>query len=88
MTTSPKNDMVWFGMKLTPEEKAKIKELARRQGTSAKQAVMALVEEAVNQEPVKAPKGSFLEGIEDLVDSVEGVRDLSTNPRHMEHFGI
>lgn len=87
MTTSPKNDIVWFGMKLTPEEKAEIKELARQQGTSAKQAVMALVETAVNQEPVRAPKGSFLEGIEDIVGSVEGVRGLSTNPRHMEDFG-
>lgn len=78
---------VWFGMKVTPEQKRKIKRLAARRGTSQKAAVMQLVEEAVEDKPFEARKGSFLDGIEDLVGSVEGPPDLSTNPKYMEGFG-
>ncbi|HUF11329.1 MAG TPA: hypothetical protein VMO47_18550 [Rhodothermales bacterium] len=78
---------VWFGMKVTPEQKRKIKHLAEREGTSAKQAVLRLVEQALADEDLQAPKGSFLSGIEHLVGSVEGPSDLSTNPKYMEGFG-
>ncbi|HET6568022.1 MAG TPA: hypothetical protein VFG50_08655 [Rhodothermales bacterium] len=78
---------VWFGMKLTPEEKQKIKSLAEQKGTSAKEAVMRLVDDALSQERVDVQPGSFLDGIEELVGSVEGPPDLSTNPMHMQGFG-
>lgn len=78
---------VWFGMKLTPEQKRKIKRLAEREGTSAKEAVLRLVEQALADEPPAAPSGSFLEGIEDLIGSVEGPADLSSNPKYLEGFG-
>ena len=82
--------LVWFGMKLTPEQKVKIKRLAQREGTSAKEAVMSLVEKALqNDKPLPEP-GSFLEAIHDLVGSVgadDGPVDLASNPIHMARFG-
>jgi len=83
----PHTEQVWFGMRLTPEQKRKIKRLAEREGTTAKEAVLRLVEQALAEQPLDAPKGSFLEGIEELVGSVEGPADLSTNPKYMEGFG-
>ena len=81
------SNQVWFGMKLTPEQKKKIKLLAQREGTSAKEALMRLVEQALATEPIEVQAGSFLDGIEHLIGSVEGPRDLSTNPKYMEGFG-
>lgn len=78
---------VWFGMKVTPEQKRKIKDLAEREGTSAKEAVLRLVEQALAEEEIEAPQGSFLSGIEHLIGSVEGPPDLSSNPKYMEGFG-
>ena len=78
---------VWFGMKVTPEQKRKIKHLAEREGTSAKEAVLRLVEQALSDEEIDAPAGSFLSGIEHIVGSVEGPSDLSTNPKYLEGFG-
>ena len=83
-------EQVWFGMKLTPEQKQKIKRLAEREGTSAKEAVLRAIDEALGMEIPPARPGSFLEGIEDLVGSVgneEGPVDLASNPKHMDGFG-
>lgn len=82
-----KTKIVWFGMKLTPEQKRRIKYLAEREGTSAKEAVLRLVEQALADEELEAPEGSFLSGIEHLIGSVEGPSDLSTNRKYMEGFG-
>jgi len=82
-----KKKTVWFGMKLTPEQKEKIKQLARRRGVSQNQVVMDLVDQKTNQLTEPAPKNSFLNGIEYLSGSVEGPRDLSTNPDYMDNFG-
>lgn len=82
-----KDKTVWFGMKLTPEQKEKIRILARRRGVSQKQAVMDLVEEKTREGTGPAPKNSFLDGLEHLSGSVNGPGDLSTNPAHMEDFG-
>ena len=87
MPTTKKPKPVWFGMKVTPEQKYKIKTLAQHKGTSAKQALMDLVDEALTKKPFKARKDSFLAGVENLVGSVEGPADLSTNPRYMDGFG-
>lgn len=79
---------VWFKMKMKPGEKAKIERLAERKGTTPKDAVLAAVERAIDdEEPIVAQPGSFLEGAEDLVGSIEGPPDLSTNPKYMEGFG-
>jgi|AntRauTorcE11897_2_1112592.scaffolds.fasta_scaffold10019_2 hypothetical protein len=87
MSTTKKKEIKWFGMKLTPAQKAKIKQLAARRGVTQKQAVMDLVNEAVEEKPVKAEPGSFLEAAGDLVGSVEGPSDLSTNPKYMKEYG-
>lgn len=60
-------EKVWFGMKVTPEQKRKIKRLAEREGTSAKEAVLRLVEQALAEESISAPSGSFLSGIEGIL---------------------
>jgi predicted DNA-binding protein len=82
-----KQKTVWFGMKLTPEQKDKIKQLARRRGVSQKQAVMDLIEHHTRQLPDSAPENSFLNGVEHLSGSVSGPSDLSTNPTYMDGFG-
>lgn len=82
-----KKDIVWFGMKLTPEEKAKIKLLAERKGVSQKEAVMSLVNEEVMEYKIEPTPGSLLERMQHLVGVVEGPGDLSTNPKYMEDFG-
>jgi hypothetical protein len=78
---------VWFGMKVTPEQKRKIKHLAEREGTSAKEVVMRLVERALGDEYSMSAENSFLSGIEHLIGSVDGPADLSTNPKYLEGFG-
>lgn len=80
-------EQVWFGMKLRPEQKAKIERLARERGLSQKAAVMRLVEEAT-QEPFEPPSGSVLDGLEGVVGAVKDApRDLSSNPRHLSGYG-
>jgi hypothetical protein len=87
MGTSKKK-IEWFGMKLTPEQKDKIRRLAKRRGVSQKKAIMDLVEKEIEEkENIEAKPGSFLEAAEDIVGSVEGPGDLSTNPKYMEGFG-
>lgn len=74
-------------MKVTRAQKRKIRYLADREGTSAKEAVMRLVEQALANEKFDAPDGSFLSGIENIIGSIEGPPDLASNPRYMEGFG-
>ena len=62
---------VTFSMRLTPEQKRKIERLAQRKGTSQKEAVLSLVDEAINgaqEEPVTAqPDSSNVEDEEPIV---------------------
>ena len=87
MGSGTKDRTVWFGMKLTPEQKAKIKRLAKREQTTAKHAILDLVDRSLQSAEGEARPGSFLDGLQDLVGSVEGPEDLSTHARHMEKFG-
>lgn len=87
MSGTKKKKTVWFGMKLTPEQKEKIRKLARQRGVSQKKAVMDLVEKEVNKEPIEPKPGSFLEAAHDLFGIGEGPGDASTNPKYMEGFG-
>jgi len=84
---TPKKKTVWFGMKLTPEQKEKIRKLARRRGVSQKQAVMDLVEREVREEPIKPKPGSFYDRNKDLCGIGKGPGDASTNPKYMDGFG-
>lgn len=74
-------------MKLTPEQKARIKRLVRAEGTTAKEAVLRLVDAGLDERAQTPRPGSFLDGIEHIVGSVSGPGDLSTNPDHMRGFG-
>ena len=72
---------------LTPAQKARIKRLAKAEGTTAKEAVLRLVDAALEEREQAPRPGSFLDGIEHLVGSVDGPADLSTNPEHMRGYG-
>lgn len=79
---------VTFSMRLTPEQKRKIERLAQRKGTSQKKAVMALVEDAVeDEEPIVARPGSFLDKYRDIIGSCEGPSDLLRDPDRMKGYG-
>lgn len=82
-----KSRPVWFGMMVTPEQKRKIRRLAEREGTSAKQAVLRLIDDALATDGIDAPQGSFLSGIEHIVGSVEGPPDPASNSKYMNGFG-
>lgn len=82
------NATEWFGMRVTPTEKEKIKRLAERKGTTQKAAVLEAVERELAEDGAEEPQpGSVLKLTEDLCGSVEGPEDLSTNPKHMEDYG-
>jgi len=87
MGTSAKPHTVWFGMEITPEQRAKIRRLAQKEGITAKDALLRLVDRALDESGEKSRTGPLLDGIEHLVGSVEGPRDLSTNPNHMRGLG-
>lgn len=78
----------WFGMKLTPEEKEKIKSLAKRRGTSQKEAVMQAVDHEIKKEPLKGEPDSIYEKNKHLFGQTSnGLVDISTNPKYMEGYG-
>ena len=85
------NATEWFGMRVTPTQKEKIKRLAECQGTTQKAAVLEAVERKLAEDGAEEAKPeSALEQIADLVgveaDS-DAPTDLSTNPKHMEDYG-
>ncbi|PWN06350.1 hypothetical protein [Rhodohalobacter mucosus] len=82
-----KKNIVWFGMKLTPEEKRKIELLADKKGMSQKEMILSLVEEEVLEYTVTLREGSLLDRAQSLTGVFEGPDDLSVNPKYLEGFG-
>ena len=84
-------DKVWFGMKVTPAQKADIKRLAQKRGQSATATMLALVRRALEEEEeIVAEPGSFLAALEEkgltpVDDNLPA--DLSMNPKYMEGYG-
>ncbi len=84
-------DKVWFGMKVTPAQKADIKRLAQKRGQSATATMLDLVQRALEEEEeIVAEPGSFLaaleaEGLTPIDDTLPA--DLSTNPTYREGYG-
>ncbi|MCH8962381.1 MAG: hypothetical protein IH820_13960 [Bacteroidetes bacterium] len=83
-------EKVWFGMKVTPAQKADIKRLAQKRGQSATATVLDLVQRALEEEEIVAEPGSFLAALEaagltPVDDNLPA--DLSTNPTYMEGYG-
>lgn len=77
----------WFGMKLTPQEKDKIRLLAKKKGLSLKEAVMSAVNEQLIEYKVTPKPGSLLEKMQHIAGIAEGPEDLSSNPEYLEDFG-
>ncbi|MGO9838111.1 MAG: CopG family transcriptional regulator [Polyangiaceae bacterium] len=68
-------------VRLAPPLDAKLTRLATKRRVSRSELIRtALIE-------LKERGGSSLDSIADLVGAVDGPRDLSTNPKHMEGFG-
>lgn len=82
-----KKEIVWFGMKLSPEEKRKIEFLAKEQGISKKEVIMKLVNEEVAEYRVDASPGSTLSRIQNGSAIYDGPEDLSYNSKYLQGFG-
>ena len=80
--------IVWFGMKLTPQQKRKIEQLAQRRGVSQKAALLELVDEALeNGPPLQTEPGSFLDAAHHLIGAAEGPSDVLRDPDRFEGYG-
>lgn len=85
---SKKESIVWFGMKVSPEEKRRIKKLAELQGTNQKDAVLQAVEDKIASYEIHPPQDSLLEKLQSfagVVNDTEG--DRSTNKAYMSDYG-
>lgn len=82
-----KKNIVWFGMKLTPEEKKKIELLAEKKGVSQKEMILSLVEEEMLEYRITPQTGSLLDQAQHLFGVFEGPGDLSVNPKYLEGLG-
>lgn len=95
MAESSPSDRIPITIEITPEQKRRIERLAERRRLSPEALVRAVLDqglEAASSKPGEEQDadirpGSFLDGIEHLVGSVEGPSDLSHNPEHMEGYG-
>ena len=91
LAISVMKDKVWFGMKVTPAQKADIKRLAQKRGQSATATMLDLVRRALEEEEeIVAELGSFLaaleaKGLTPVDDNLPA--DVSTNPKYMEGYG-
>lgn len=80
-------ELVWFGMKVTPETKQKIRKLAHRKGVSMKEVLVTLIERETKEEQIKPKPDSVYDRNKDLFGVGKGPKDLSTNPKYMEGYG-
>lgn len=80
-------EMTRFEVPVTAEQKTKIAHLAKQRGVSEEEAVRRLIDEAFPGTPFKARKGSFFEGIEHVIGSVQGPPDRLRDPNRMEGYG-
>lgn len=88
MTMSEKDTIVWFGMKVSPEEKKRIKKLAELQGVNQKEAVLQAVEEKIASYEVAPKSGSLLDKLKPfagIVKNTEG--DRATNKAYLKDYG-
>lgn len=83
--------MANVSMKLPERLNKRLADAARRRKRAKSEIIRQALEQFLAAEP-DAPKravkkGSFLDVAGDLIGSVEGPGDLSTNPKYMEDFG-
>ena len=92
MAESSPTDRIPITIEITPAQKQGIERLAEQQGVSLEDAVRTAIEHEIaasssnGDETPEAEPGSFLDGLEHLVGSVEGPPDLSSNPEHMKGY--
>lgn len=72
-------NIVWFGMKVSPDEKKRIKKLAELQGTNQKDAVLQAVEEKIASYDVPTIPGSLLDRLKQHAGGCERHRRRSCN---------
>jgi len=65
----------------------KIDGAAKRQHASRSAFIRRAVERYISEDLAENEQPSAYDLIRDFVGTVEGPRDLSTNPRHMEGYG-
>lgn len=82
-----KENIVWFGMKVTLQEKKRIQKLAKMQGYNQKTAVMQAVEDKLATYDVKYTGTSIYSDIESYLGVIDGEPDLSTNKDYLSDFG-
>jgi predicted transcriptional regulator len=95
MAESSPPDRISITIEITPEQKRRLERLAEQRRLSPAAVVRAALDrelkaassEIEDDQNADIRPGSFLDGIEHLVGSVEGPSDLSTNPEHMEGYG-
>ena len=95
MAEPPSPDRISITSEITPEQTRRLERLAVQRRLSPAAVVRAALDrelkaassEIEDDQNADIRPGSFLDGIEHLVGSVEGPSDLSTNPEHMEGSG-
>lgn len=85
---SIKKKPVWFGMKLTPDEKNRIKRIARAKGLNQKEAIMSLVDASAAELEKDKAAGSLKASLEKYCGVVDQApADLSTNKSYLDDYG-
>lgn len=79
--------MKMMTLKLPDDLDERLSTAAKRQGTTKSALVRSAIESLLNGKHRVAKGRSFLELAGDIIGSVEGPEDLSTNPKYMEGFG-
>lgn len=87
VTMAKKEPIVWFGMKLSAEEKARIERLAGLEGLSQKEAVLNAVEDRLISYDVEPAHGTMLEKMIRYSGVMDGEKDLSVNKEHLAGYG-
>ena len=80
------NAMKTITLKISEKTEADLKYLASEKGTTKSLIIREAIESYLADKNVKR-KSNFLELAGDIIGSVEGPEDLSTNPKYMEDYG-
>jgi hypothetical protein len=75
-----------FSVKLPDDVEERLKDAAWARSVSRSDLVREAIAEYLVQDP-EMPSGSALAAVQDLVGSLEGPEDLSTNPDHLRGYG-
>jgi hypothetical protein len=82
-----KKKISWFGMKLSPEEKARIDRLADIEGLNRKDAILNAVEDRLHAYGTKPVEGSLFEKMAAWAGVMEGEKTLSSDREHLSGYG-